>query len=333
VKSGVEGAEVRVLICSAMGRRKRIPRPKSLDDLVGQESLVKRIRDQVRSRKPKAWMFSGDSGCGKTTIARILALSLQCPHQEEFGMPCKHCWKHKSQFDKIEVNSAENSGVDETKAVVSSAFYNPKPPSKYRVFIFDEAQQLSSASQNVLLKYFEDSPKSTVWMICTTESHKIIKTLRRRCQHYKIEGISEDRIEKFVRRAIEFTGIKKRATPIVDALKRANVRSPGFILPAVKKYLAGEKPELAAQQAKEDSVDDETPSKPRAPTALPGGIKHKKDGVRISDGKHYFNIMVWKSKNYPGRTTVRFAMDRRYEYFLDAANMKALREVLRRGGN
>jgi MoxR-like ATPase len=315
-----------------MGRQ-RIPRPKSLDDLVGQESLVKQIRDLVRSRKPKAWMFSGPSGCGKTTIARILACSLQCTHQKKFGAPCKDCLKNK--YGIREINAAEFSVVEDTKLIVKySGLGNLLSAGRCNIYMWDEAQRLSEPSQAVLLKYFEDSPRTTVWIICTTEPKKILPALRRRCVTFNIEGISEDRIEKFVRRAIEFTGIKKRATPIVDALKRAHVTSPGFILPAVKKYLAGVKPELAAQQAREDSADDErAPSKLR-PTALPAGIKHTKDGVRISDGEHYFNVMVWKSKNFPGRAHVRLRIaGKTYPYFLDAANMKLFRQVLARGGN
>jgi hypothetical protein len=209
------------------------------------------------------------------------------------------------------------------------------PPSKYRVYIFDEAQNLSNASQTALLKFFEDAPKSAIWMICTAEPKKILSTLRSRCAHYPIRELSDDRIEKLVRRAFKNAGSKKRATPLIKALKKADVGRPRLILQTVEKYLAGEDPERAAQQAREDMANDDErapSSKPRR-TALPDGFKHTKDGVRISGDKYYFNVMAWKSKK-PGRTTVRFAMaGQTYEYSLNAANMNALRRVLDRGGN
>jgi hypothetical protein len=350
VKSGVEGAEVAKIVdlsrgptCACysarMGSRREIPRPHSFDELIGQGRVVGLIRNKVQLGHTRAWMFSGDSGCGKTTIAGILALSLQCEHQKKFGNPCRECRRrHKpSRFgwsEIQEINSGQYSTLEATKNIASSAYYYPPRFGKYRIVIWDEAQKLSVPSQTLLLKYFEESPRTTVWMICTTEPKKILLPLRRRCEHYKIEGISEDKIKPLVKRAIKFLGIKKRSTPLAEALKREHVRSPGFILKAVNKYLEGEKPEKAAELAREDSADDEgTPSKPRGPTALPGGIKHTKDGVQISDGEHYFNIMVWTSKK-PGRAHVRFAMaGRRYDYYLDAANMKRFRQVLARGGN
>jgi hypothetical protein len=172
-----------------------------------------------------------------------------------FGVPCDTCLKKRSQFDIIEINSAEASGVDETEQVIAGAFYNPKPPSKYRVYIFDEAQKLSSASMQVLLKFFEDSPKSTVWMICTTEPQKILKTLRRRCMSYSIPELGIKGVPRLVERAIEFSGEKKPAGPLADALLEAGVCSPGFIVMAVEKYLAGETAEKSAQVMNDSGIN------------------------------------------------------------------------------
>jgi len=231
-------------------------RPKSLDELVGQKHMVKLVRKHMEQRVPAAWMFSGSSGAGKTTTARILALALQCTHQEIFGAPCEVCQKQRKQFDIIEINSAEASGVDETEAAIVGAYYNPKPPSKYRVYIFDEAQNLSKASQAALLKYFEDSPKSTVWIICTTEPGKILRTLRRRCLAYAIPDLSIKGVTRLVESSIAFTETTDRpATPLVDALLESGVSSPGFVVMAVEKYLAGEEPERAAQIGQDSGVD------------------------------------------------------------------------------
>lgn len=231
-------------------------RPKTFDDLIGQEDVVEKIREHIKSgRVPSAWLLSGASGVGKTTIARILALSLQCSHQKVFGHPCKDCRKDKSQFDIIEINTAEASGVDETESVISGAFYSPKPPSKYRIYIFDEMQKASNASQNVLLKYFEDSPETTIWVICTTEPGKIIRTLRRRCITYTIPELDDEGVKRLVVKAIEFTGSSMKSKPLYQALSEANVGSPGFIVMAVEKYLAGESPKRAARVGMETSLD------------------------------------------------------------------------------
>jgi DNA polymerase III delta prime subunit len=230
-------------------------RPQTLDDMVGVKHTVKMIRQHVSSRMPAAWCFIGDSGSGKTTIARILALSLQCTHQKVFGVPCEDCQKKRNQFDIIEINAAEASGVDETEHAIAGAYYNPKPPSKYRVYIFDEAQNLSKASQSALLKYFEDSPRSTIWIICTTEPGKILRTLRRRCLTYPLPSLSVKGVETLVQRAIAYAGEKKSSEPLAEALLEAGVSSPGFVVVAVEKYLAGEDPEKAAQVGLDSTLD------------------------------------------------------------------------------
>ena len=100
-------------------------RPQTLDELVGARNLVKMIRGHMTSgRVPAAWMFVGGSGAGKTTTARIVALSLQCTHQDIFGNPCADCQSHRSSFDITEINAAEASGVEETEQVIAGAFYN-----------------------------------------------------------------------------------------------------------------------------------------------------------------------------------------------------------------
>ena len=231
-------------------------RPHTFDDLIGQGRIVKLIRTRMASgRLPAAWMFTGASGVGKTTVARIIAVSLQCKHQEQFGLPCENCYKHEAQFDIIEVNASEASGIDETESVISGAYYSPKPPSSYRVYIFDEAQKLSNASQNALLKYFEDCPKSTVWMICTTEPGKVLRTLRRRCYAHPIPELTMKGVEKLVRRAIEFAGEKLPADPLVEALLEAGVCAPGFVVAAVDKYLDGEEPEKAILVGMDATLD------------------------------------------------------------------------------
>lgn len=114
-------------------------RPKALKDLVGLSKLTAMLQGHYKTgRMPQAWLFAGDTGGGKTTIARILALSLQCQHQKEFGNPCESCLKDQTQFDIMEVNASEISGVDDIGKIAETSLYAPRPPSRYRVFILDE---------------------------------------------------------------------------------------------------------------------------------------------------------------------------------------------------
>ena len=132
-------------------------RPRTLSGLVGQKNLTTAIRAQMRSkRRPRAWMFTGQSGGGKTTIASIVALSLQCEHQtpDTWGDPCEVCWKQRSDYSILEINASEVSGVEEIGKIASDSKLRPMPPSKYRVYILDEAQLLTNNSQSLLLKPF-----------------------------------------------------------------------------------------------------------------------------------------------------------------------------------
>src|SRR6266566_3384947 len=128
-------------------------RPRRLSELIGQETLVEVIRKKQETRDPAAWMFTGPTGTGKTTVARIIAVSLQCKHQKQFGEPCDESLAARSSFSIREINASEVSGVEEIGAVAQASVYLTAPPSKRSVFILDEAQRLSPSSQNLLLKY------------------------------------------------------------------------------------------------------------------------------------------------------------------------------------
>src|ERR1700722_3021808 len=127
-------------------------RPRSLDDLIGADALVSRIRRRMASgRIPNSWLFCGQTGGGKTTTARIIANALQCTHQKVFGAACSRCWKHRKDYDIVEINAARVRGVEAIEAVTDSYVINPLPGSKYRIYILDEAHMLLDHSQNFML--------------------------------------------------------------------------------------------------------------------------------------------------------------------------------------
>jgi DNA polymerase III subunit gamma/tau len=223
-------------------------RPRTFDDMVGQEDLLKKVAKNAASKHPPSvWLFVGESGSGKTSLARILATSYQCKHKK-FGHPCRHCYKHRSQFNIVEVNASDMS-IEDLRKVVDSSEYVPNAGSKFRVFIFDELHQASKAAQNLLLKYLEDCPATTIFIICTTEPQRLIGTLRRRCVSFKLRGLDETGVRELCSRTLKKLGKDKelRSVPLAEALVDQNVTSPGFVMMALQKYVNGASEEEAAK--------------------------------------------------------------------------------------
>lgn len=214
----------------------RILRPRRFKDMVGVEKLVQNIRKHFEKKNPPAaWLFSGPTGVGKTTIARIMAISFQCRHSE-FGSPCKKCMKNKRTFDIVEINASDTTGIDTLRDVVQGAYFVPKPGSRRRVYILDEAHQLSKSAQNLLLKYTEDCPRTTNWIICTTEPGNILETLRGRCLAYQVPLLGLEDVTKLVRRGLKFLKSERDVADLVDQLMNQRILGARNVLRSVQKY-------------------------------------------------------------------------------------------------
>ena len=213
-------------------------RPVTMDGLIGQERTVRSIRNRHASgRMPKAWLFYGPLGTGKTSIARILALSLQCQHQEQFGRPCKECYAKQKRFLISELNASDLL-MDKIRANLTDAWLNPMGDSVCRVYIMDEIQGLDKRAQRLLLKYLEDAPKTTYFILCTTEPHNLLETIRSRCAVYEMRSLTVDEIKAYVQKLLTKIKSSLPADRLVDTLVERGIAEPRFIANSVESYVA-----------------------------------------------------------------------------------------------
>ncbi|HZM94961.1 MAG TPA: DNA polymerase III subunit gamma/tau [Vicinamibacterales bacterium] len=180
-------------------------RPQRFDDVVGQEVVTRTLRNAIVSgRIAHAFVFAGSRGCGKTTTARILARALNCikgPTPDPCG-ECDACVEiaQGRDLDVLEIDAASHTGVDNIREVVIAGLAFPPARDRYKVFIIDEVHQLSTASFNALLKSIEEPPPHVVFMMATTELHKIPDTILSRSQVFEFRTISPKAITDQLRR-------------------------------------------------------------------------------------------------------------------------------------
>jgi DNA polymerase III subunit gamma/tau len=234
-------------------------RPKSFEEMVGQQKITAAIRGHMKSgRVVKAWLFSGPKGTGKTSISRIMSLAYQCTHQQTFGAPCKECYNRKASFAIEEINTADISTVDKLRDVLQGSFYGVMGSGKYRVYILDECHRLSDAAQQLLLKYLEDSPETTIFILCSTAPQRLLETVRSRCVTYEMRELDQDDILLLVTKYLKKAKSDLPADRLADALSDQYVKSPRLIAQAVEKYCAGLSPDDAAQVNGATEVDVHT---------------------------------------------------------------------------
>jgi len=224
-------------------------RPKRFSELIGQEKLVKRIRGHFQQKRvPTAWMFMGQKGAGKTTISLILAMSLQCRHQDLIGEPCDECYAKESSFNIIKIPAAKFTGKKELESMLSGYDLNPNPGSRRRIYILDELHKASDSAQSLLLEMTEFCPRTTVWIMCSSKPEKILEALVSRCTgKFTVPGLDESSVRELVKVALSRVRSKLSVANLSDALLEANVTSPRLIVNAVESYTSGASPEEAAR--------------------------------------------------------------------------------------
>ncbi len=173
-------------------------RPQTFDDVLGQMAVTQTIKTQLNSgRMSHAYLFTGSRGTGKTTCARILAKAVNCLHPQD-GNPCNVCEACRAIdsgacMDVLEIDAASNNGVDNVRDLRDDAVYTPSQVKK-RVYIIDEVHMLSLSAFNALLKIIEEPPEHLLFILATTELHKVPATILSRCQRFSFRRISQEDI-------------------------------------------------------------------------------------------------------------------------------------------
>ena len=181
-------------------------RPKTFDDLIGQETLVRTLSNAIETnRLAQAYILTGIRGTGKTTSARLIAKALNCVGPDgKGGMTitpcgkCKHCLEiaADSDMDVIEIDAASNTGVDNVREIIEGARYNPIS-ARYKIYIIDEVHMLSKAAFNALLKTLEEPPERVKFIFATTEIRKVPVTVLSRCQRFDLRRIEPDVLSSY----------------------------------------------------------------------------------------------------------------------------------------
>ena len=202
-------------------------RPITFDSVVGQNALTTTLKNAVKSGKlAHAYLFCGPRGVGKTTCARIFAKAINCEHPREDGEACNECesckaFNEQRSYNIFELDAASNNGVEQIKALMEQTRIPPQV-GKYKVFIIDEVHMLSSAAFNAFLKTLEEPPSHVIFILATTEKHKILPTILSRCQIYDFERMTVPNTIKHLAMVAEKEGIKYEEQALAVIAEKAD---------------------------------------------------------------------------------------------------------------
>lgn len=187
-------------------------RPDNFDDVKGQDHIVTTLTNQIKAERiGHAYLFCGTRGTGKTTVAKILAKAVNCQNPIN-GSPCNQCEMCRAiqagtSMNVIEIDAASNNGVDNIREIREEVTYRPTE-GRYKVYIIDEVHMLSTGAFNALLKTLEEPPSYVIFILATTEAHKIPVTILSRCQRYDFHRISIDTIAARLTELLEAEGVE-----------------------------------------------------------------------------------------------------------------------------
>ena len=219
----------------------RTYRPQTFDEVAGQEHIVKTLKNALATGKiSHAYLFAGPRGTGKTTMAKLFAKALNC--EEGIGHQCNQCRNCQaimdgSHPDVLELDAASNNGVDEIRELIDKVKYGTIL-GKYKVYIIDEVHMLSVGAFNALLKTLEEPPEHVVFILATTEPHKILPTILSRCQRYDFNKVSESDIKERIKTILinEDVEYNEEAIKLIVNLADGGMRDALSILEKVLAY-------------------------------------------------------------------------------------------------
>lgn len=202
-------------------------RPDEFEEVKGQEHVVTTLKNQIiHDRIGHAYLFCGTRGTGKTTVAKLFAKAVNCEHPLEDGSPCNECPTCKAiqagnSLNVIEIDAASNNGVDNIRDIRDEVQYSPTE-GKYKVYIIDEVHMLSIGAFNALLKTLEEPPSYVIFILATTESHKIPITILSRCQRYDFRRIRLETIYERLQDLLQREGIDAEEKAVRYVAKAAD---------------------------------------------------------------------------------------------------------------
>lgn len=222
-------------------------RPTAFEDVKGQDHIITTLQNQIKANRiGHAYLFCGTRGTGKTTVAKIFAKAVNCEHPVD-GSPCGECAMCKSiaagtSMNVIEIDAASNNGVDNIREIREEVTYRPTE-GKYKVYIIDEVHMLSIGAFNALLKTLEEPPEYVIFILATTEVHKIPITILSRCQHYDFHRITIDTITDRMQELmdVEHVDVEDRAIRYIAKAADGSMRDALSLLDQCIAFYLGQK--------------------------------------------------------------------------------------------
>lgn len=222
-------------------------RPAAFEDVKGQDHIITTLQNQIKANRiGHAYLFCGTRGTGKTTVAKIFAKAVNCEHPVD-GSPCGECEMCRSiaagtSMNVIEIDAASNNGVDNIREIREEVTYRPTE-GRYKVYIIDEVHMLSIGAFNALLKTLEEPPEYVIFILATTEVHKIPITILSRCQHYDFKRISIETITDRMRELMdtEQVDVEEKALRYIAKAADGSMRDALSLLDQCIAFYLGQK--------------------------------------------------------------------------------------------
>lgn len=265
-------------------------RPQKFGEVAGHKEIIKSIKKAVMAKSPsRAFLLIGDSGTGKTTTARIMALSLNCNNRSKDGEPCGAC-KPCSNIqagrcpDLIEVNAADHRGIGDIRQLCATMPLMPVY-AKNKIYILDEAHQLTNDAQSSLLKELEEAPSHVFIILCSTHPKKILPTVKNRCQRFKFGSLGRKEMRSLIEEVATYEG-EDFSPKVYDALSDAAGGSPRNALVLLQQVIQLGSKDLSAVLRLLDNEEQEEPNVFKICFALGGSSSWANLARLFNEAKH-----------------------------------------------